>query len=222
MEAQQQGQAEQAAGPFEAVSEAEAPQIDHSELTESVATIQNKLDEIVEKIKQDRRLDKNEQRARIQETWHRAAGAHAELMKVYEARLEERSAQAEHSLFYVIPDNRDSVRSAYNDLYDRTTPGFLSGDPEGIEYAREEMERLWERALRTGDRALETAIGQLAIERGDERMREAYLSRSKEKSQAWERYVGARQKLEHFRNPQERFWGNLTGSWGLRKPPEAG
>lgn len=199
----------------------EEQQIDHSVLTGAVRTIQTKMDNIVEQIKSDRRLDRTEIHHRIRETWHRASGVHAELMQVYERQLEEDSAEREQSLFRVAPNMRDSVRSAYNDVYDRTAPGFQSGDSEGFEYAREELERLWERAIRTGDRALETAIGQLAMERGDVQLRDAYLSRSKEKTGQWERYVQARQKLESFRDPRQRFYGSLTQGWALGKPPEA-
>jgi hypothetical protein len=185
-----------------------------------VAKIQSELDRRIERVRADRRLDKTEQRMQIRETWDEAKEVRARVMEAYGKQLEERSAQAEHSLFYVIPDNRDSVRQAYNDLYDRTTPGYLSGDPEGIEHARNEMERLWERSLRTGDRALETAIGQLAIERGDEKLRDAYLARSNEKARAWQRYGEARTKLDNFKDPKEHLWGNLTQGWTLSKPPE--
>jgi hypothetical protein len=194
---------------------------DHSLLTEAVAELQAKVDQGVELIKSDRRLDKTEIRQKITRLWERATDAHAALMKAYEQQLEETADERLRSLFYVIPSNRDSVRQAYNDVYDRTQPGFMSGTGDGIESAREEMERLWERAIRTGDRALETAIGQLAIERGNEKLRDAYLSRSEEKTGQWQRYGEARTKLEHWQNPQERMWMRLTRAITLRKPEEA-
>lgn len=205
----------------QAAEQGEAQEIEHPDLEGAVAALQGKVDQAVELVKSDRRLDKTEQSQKLQQVWKGATAAHAELMQVYDARLEERSNEAERGLFSVIPSRQDSVRQAYNDLYDRTTPGFASGDLEGIEHAREEMERMWERAIRTGDRALETAIGQLAIERGDVKLRDAYLGRSKEKAGAWERYVAVRRQLEHFRNPQERMWANLTGRWYLKKPEGA-
>ena len=183
--------------------------------------MQASLDARVDQVKEDRRLDKNEQRLKIQDTWNEATDVHARVMKAYEHELEARATQAEQGLFHVIPANRDSVRQAYNDVYDRTVPGFQSDDGERREESREEMERLWERAIRTGDKALETAIGQLAIERGDEKHRDAYLARSPEKTGAWQRYGEARTKLDHFKNPQERFWGSIAGGFSLRKPPEA-
>jgi tetratricopeptide (TPR) repeat protein len=193
-------------------------QVDHSELTGAVAKLQNELDRRVERVKADRRLDKTEQLMQIRETWDEASEVRARVMEAYEKQLEERSARAEHSLFHVIPANRDSVRQAYNDVYDRTQALRKAGQ---FEEAREELERLWERAIRTGDRALETAIGQLAIERGEEKLRDAYLARSPEKARAWQRYGEARTKLDHFNDPQQRFFGNIAGGFSLRKPPEA-
>jgi hypothetical protein len=194
--------------------------IDHPELRKGFKKLQAHLDERVAKIREDRRLDKGEQQQQLQAEWNRAMEYRGQMMKAYEDHLEEDSAERERSLFSVIPANRDSVRQAYNDLYDRTTPGYLSGDPEGIEHARNEMERLWERAIRTGDRALETAIGQLAMERGEEKLRDAYLARSPEKTKAWQRYGEARTKLDNFKDPKEHLWGNLTQGWTLSKPPE--
>ena len=194
--------------------------IDHPELRKGISKLQRHLDERVQKIREDRRLDKGEQQQAVRAEWNRATEFRGRLLKAYEQHLEDGVATKERFLFAVPPANRDSVRQAYNDLYDRTTPGFMSGDPEGIEHARAEMERLWERAIRTGDKALETAIGQLAIERGQEEMRDRYLSRSKEKTEGWQRYVAARQQLDHFKDPKEHLWGNLTQGWTLSKPPE--
>jgi hypothetical protein len=198
------------------------PQIDHSELTNYVGQLQAELDQKIEQIKSDRRLDKSEQRLQISETWNRATEAHANLMTWYQGQLEERSAEQERRVFHIgTQQMQDSARSTYADLYHHTNLLLSSGESEGITAAEEEMERLWERAARTGDKVLQLVVGHRAAEVGMEKLRDRWLQTSEEKTRAWQKYVEARQKLEHFKNPQERLWGQLTGGFALRKPPEA-
>jgi|SRR5215211_6625075 len=196
--------------------------ITHPELEAGIAKIQNTLDARVKMIRDDRRLDKGEIRQQIREQWHKAEDVYQQVMAAYERQLEEDSAEKERGVFYVGGrELQDSVRSAYNDLYDRTELPLSSGETEGITYAREELERLWERALRTSDRALMTAVGHRATELGMAELRDAWLATSKEKTNAWGRYVAARQQLDHFKDPGGRFWGHMTRGWSLRKPEEA-
>ena len=206
---------------LEAAAQGGEEPIEHPEFDKQIASLQAKLDMKAEEIRTDARLDTGEKSRQIQHLYNEAKEAKQVFEKRYEQQLAEESAEAEKKVFHVIPSERDSVRAAYDSVYNAVSLGFDSGDSEGINQAREELERLWERSIRTGDRALETAIGQLAIERGETQLRDAYLSRSKEKSAAWERYVEARRKLADFQNPQERAWRNITGAWALKKPPEA-
>src|ERR687894_128112 len=76
----------------------------------------------VEEVRQDRRLTKDEQRQQISDLWERASNFHANMFGTYEKTLEERSAEQERAVFHVISSRQDSVRSAYNDVYDRTDP----------------------------------------------------------------------------------------------------
>jgi hypothetical protein len=194
---------------------------EHPELEGAIAQMQGGLDLKVQEIRDDRRLTPEEQRAKITDLWNRVSEAYPQVIKNYERMLSENVETAEKSLFYITPANRQSFRSAYNDAYDRTAPGFDSGDMEGIQQAHEELERLWQRAVRTGDRELRHAVGQIAIERGMDNLRDVYLATSKEKSQAWGRFTEARKKQEHFNDPTERLHMNLMRPITFRKPEEA-
>jgi hypothetical protein len=218
---QQQAAPNMAALGAEAAIQAGEQAPDHSLLEGAIAQVQTGLDLKVQEIRDDRRLTPDEQRAKITDLWGRVSEAYPAVLKAYERTLSEDVEKAEQSLFYILPSNRASVRAAYNDTYDRTVLGFESGDMEGIQQAREELERIWQRAVRTGDRELQHAVGQLAIERGIDKLRDAYLQSSEEKSKFWGRFVEARKKLEHFQDPRERLHMNLTRPITLKKPEEA-
>jgi len=205
----------------EAAAQPQEAAVQHPMLEDAIAQAQTGLDFRVQQIKDDRRLTPTEQRAKITDLWNRVSAAYPEILKAYERVLAEDVEKAEQGLFYIIPSNRPSVRAVYNDAYDRTVLGFESGDAEGIQHAREELERLWTRAVRTGDREAQHAIGQLAIERGIDKLRDSYLATSEEKSKNWERFVGASRKQEHFNDPHENFCLKMTRPVTLRKPEEA-
>ena len=87
-------------------------------------------------------------------------------------------------------------RSAYDAVYDRTAPGFESGDPEGVRHAREELERLLERAERTGDPELAAAVYHVATERGERSVADAYLETRRNEKRRWEEYVEAMRETQ--------------------------
>jgi molecular chaperone GrpE (heat shock protein) len=204
------------------VQQTEAQQVDHSFLEDAIAQLQGGLDLKVQEVRDDRRLTKEEQRAKITDLWNRASAAYPEILKSYERKLREDVDEREQSLFHVPLSLRDSVRAAYSDARDRTEAPFMSGEADGVEYAREELRRLFGRAVKTGDRALETALGQLAIERGGpEEVVTSYLGRSEEKTAQAQRLAEARQKLAHWQDPQERNWMRITRAITLVKPEEA-
>jgi len=199
-------------------SEATQREVEHPEFEAMIQKVQKGLDAKVEEVREDRRLTRPEQRQQITDLWSRVSEFHANMFKTHEQILADRAAAQEQAVFYTFPPQRDSVRSAYNDLYSRTEG---TGDAEGLKNAREELTRQWERAVRTGDTALQTAVGHLATERGMEALRDAWLATSQERTEAWGRYAEARTKLANWQDPQARMWGNLTGRYALRKPPEA-
>ena len=199
-------------------SEARQQQVEHPEFEAMNQKLQKAMDAKVEQVREDRRLTRPEQRQQITDIWNRVSEYHASTFKAHEAILEDRAAEQEKAVFYVSGTQQDSVRSAYNDVYDRTSS---SGDADSRIHAREELERQFERAVRTGDRALQTAVGHLATEKGWEGLRDAWLATSQERTEAWGRYAEARTKLANWQDPQARLMGRLTGRWSLAKPPEA-
>jgi hypothetical protein len=199
----------------------QASPIRHPDFEKGMAQLQQGLERRAELIRNDQTIDSTERRIQMQELWDKAVEARAQLTEIYERQLEEDSADIEKRVFYTIPSERDSVRSAYNDVYDRTALAYESGDADGISHAREELERLYERAERTGDSALLKAVFHIATERGEHALRDRYLATHPEKHKAWTDYVSTRQRLAHCKDPGERLWGSLTGSWMLSKPPEA-
>jgi hypothetical protein len=209
-------------------SQEEQAAIEHPELDKEIGNLQAKIDTKAEEIRQNASLDEGAKIRQIERLWNEATEAKGVLEKRYEQQLTEEVQEAEQKVFHVSSSLVDSVRAAYSDIYDRVIPGLDSGEAEGIQHAREELTRLMDRAVRTGDKALETACGQLAIERGINTVRDAYLSRSEEKTKAWHEFAQAREKLANFTDPQERFWRNLTSAAGLKRPsvkppePEAG
>jgi len=198
--------------------EAGQHEVAHPEFEALIQKVQKGLDAKVEEVRQDRRLTKAEGRQQITDIWNRVSEYHASTFKAHEEILEDRAAEQERGVFYIFPPQRDSVRSAYNDLYSRAEG---AGDADSRIHAREELQRQWERAIRTGDKALQTAVGHIATERGMEPLRDAWLATSQERTAAWGRYAEARTKLADWQSPQARMWGNLTGRYALKKPPEA-
>jgi hypothetical protein len=149
--------------------------------------------------------------------WNRARQTHAEAAQAYQDELEERSAAAEQRLFSVPPSMRGELRHCYDDVRDRTEYLLHSGDAEDLERHRHEMERLWERATRTNDLPLQHAVGQLAAERGDVALRDLYFRESK-KTEAWERYVAAREKADSLKSVEGQVRAALTQNLSLREP----
>jgi hypothetical protein len=199
-------------------SEATRREVEHPELEAMNQKLQKGFDAKVEEVRADRRLNKAEARAQITDLWNRVSDYHERMLKAHESGLEDRAAEQEKAVFYVSGTQQDSVRSAYNDLYARTSS---SGDADSRIHAREELQRQWERAVRTGDNALMTAVGHLATEKGWEGQRDKWLATSQERTEAWQRYGEARTKLANWKDPQARMLGRLTGKWSLAKPPEA-
>jgi len=199
-------------------SEAQQEQVEHPEFEAMNQKLQKAMDAKVEQVRGDRRLTRPEQRQQITDIWNRVSEYHASTFKAHEELLADRAAEQEKGVFYVSGAQQNSVREVYDDLYRRTSS---SGDADSRINAREELQRQWERAERTGDLALMTAIGHLAVEKGWEGLRDKWLKTNEERAQAWGRYTEARTKLANWQDPQARLMGRLTGRWSLAKPPEA-
>ena|SRR5215204_216186 len=142
----------------------------------------------------------------------------ATLADDYVRGLEEAISAQEKRVVETPSTQRDSVRSAWTDIDSRLDMAITSGDMEGIRFAEEEVDRLWERAARVDDRGAMRAIGQWCIERGISSGRERYLD-AFNKRDAWDQYSLTRQRKEDFFDPKQAGWRRISGSQGLRIPP---
>jgi hypothetical protein len=84
---------------------------------------------------------------------------------------------------------RAARRAAYDSVY-----GNLQS--LGLGEVREELERLLERAERTQDPELATAVYHVATERGERGVADAYLEKRPTEKRCWEEYVEARTEAE--------------------------
>ena len=91
---------------------------------------------------------------------------------------------------------------------------------EGLSHAREELERLWDRARRTGDRALKQAVGHAALERGIAGIRDEYLASDKDAAMHFQKYTVARIRQDDWKSGTNRSLSAMAGYTSLAKPPE--
>lgn len=163
--------------------------------------ISRRLDAEVEQIRGYADLTEEAKQRRIAEAREKAQAEYQEAIEAEERQIQERAGRAEKALFQSsYPYGASEVeeaqlralrRSAYDAVHDRTTPGFESGDPKGVRYAREELERLLQRAERTGDPELAAAVYHVATERGERSVADAYLETRPNEKRRWEEYVAA-------------------------------
>ena len=163
--------------------------------------IRQRLNSEVEQIRGYVDLTEEAKRRRIAEARQKAQAEYQEAVEAEERQVQERAERAEKALFQSsYPYGASEVemaqlralrRSAYDAVYDRTAPGFESGEPEAVRYAREELERLLERAERTGDPELAAAVYHVATERGERSVADSYLERRPNEKRRWEDYVAA-------------------------------
>jgi hypothetical protein len=163
--------------------------------------ISRRLDAEVEQIRGYADLTEEAKQRRIAEAREKAQAEYQEAIEAEERQIQERAGRAEKALFQSsYPYGASEVeeaqlralrRSAYDAVHDRTTPGFESGDSKGVRYAREELERLLQRAERTGDPELAAAVYHVATERGERSVADAYLETRPNEKRRWEEYVAA-------------------------------
>jgi hypothetical protein len=180
-----------------AVVAAEREATTHPQFEGAVIKLQTALEERCEKARQDSSLDPVERHDAIRGHWHEATETYQQLREYYEGQLQEDVEEREKDLFKVGRDSASDVRNAYEVVYG-ATKGFDSGTREGMEQARQELERYADRARRTSDAGLQHACGHVAIERGIADIRDAYISSSSGRQKAWEEYNHARRKQDSF------------------------
>ena len=168
--------------------------------------IRQRLNSEVEQIRGYADLTHEAKQRRIAEAREKAQAEYQEAVEAEERAVQERAEKAEKALFQSsYPYGASEVemaqlralrRSAYDAVYDRTAPGFESGDPDRLRGAREELERLLQRAERTGDPELAAAVYHVATERGERIVADSYLETRPNEKRRWEEYVEAMRESE--------------------------
>jgi hypothetical protein len=168
--------------------------------------IRQRLETEVEQIRGYVDLTEEGKQRRIAEAREKAEAEYQKAVEAEERAVQERAERAEKALFQPsypygageveMAQLRALRRSAYDAVYDRTAPAFESGDPESIRHTREELERLLQRAERTGDVELAAAVYHVATERGERSVADAYLETRPKERQRWEEYVAAKTEAQ--------------------------
>ena len=197
-----------------------APQ--HDLFVDAQAKIQRTMDAKVEKVRADESITPAESYQQIAEISREAEGVHHRVREAYERDLKAAEEECENNLFAVDPISRNSVRQSYEMVHAATALGFESGEREGLEFAHKELERLETRARRTGDSALMTAVGQIALERGVEEIRDRYLAANKEKRRAFAKLGEVAALRADWEDKHRNLERTLKGVGVLVRPHELG
>lgn len=205
-----------------AAAQPQAPEADHSRYVQLRDKLQAEVDGKANAISGAQDLDVGAKHRALTDLWNQAVEAESNLSQLYAKELQEKIDRAERRVFHVPARLADSVRSAYQMASGEVEFASFTADEgfEGLASSREKLTEIYDRAARTGDKALQLAVYHLATERGIHSLRDRHLSTSSELSKAWTDYTAARKKLDHWNNSEERMWGQLSGTRGLRKPPE--
>ncbi len=176
-------------------------------------TIKNKqdFDRKLARIRSNPDLNDQAKRRMLQEAYDEAARKHRELIEKEEGGTSEKLARLEKSVFgisypvgVVTGVDKERIRQSYRDASFR-----ISG------MKPEELERILERAERTGDRQLAKAAYHEATERGIRHVADSYLKDRTEERKQWEEYTAARVEAESV---EKLLFG--ARAYGPTKPPE--
>jgi|SRR5215207_1720221 len=197
-----------------------APEQDHARYRQLRDKLQEELNQRAETISVDTELDEGTRHRSLNELWNKYSEGERMISQLYEKELQGIVDEQEQKVFRIPSNLMDSVRGAYQLVNNEVDlAGYEGGEGvEGIRAGNEKLEAMYERAVRTRDRALQLACFQYATEKGLHDLRDRHLATSKDLSRAWESYTAARQKQDNWDNPQERLWQHLTGNRGLVKP----
>jgi hypothetical protein len=188
-------------------------------MTTPTIKIKQDLDRQVEQIRSNRDLSPEARQRYIAEAYEKAQAEYREAIETQEREIRERVSKTEREVFhapypFTASDTEKAQlralrRKAYDDVYYSVT--FSESPQETVE----ELERLLQRAERTGDPELATAVYHVATERGSRKVADAYLESRPKERERWESYVEARTEAESV----DRVLAHAMG-FGLMKPPE--
>jgi len=192
-----------------------APEQDHSRYRQLRDAVQKELNTRVERTANDPELDAHAKDWKLGTLWDSAVSADAKVSEFYEKELADNVAKEEQRVYRIPSHLQDSVRSAYSQVVgEMDLASYEEGD------STERLERLYDRARRTGDKALQLACYHRAVELDIHWLRDEHLSTSPELSQAFEGYNLARAKLANWGDKEQNLIERLDGRRGLIKPPE--
>ncbi len=176
-------------------------------------TMKNKqdFDRKLAQIRSNTDLNDQAKHRMLQEAYDEAARKHQELIAKEEGGTAEKLARLEKSVFglsypvdVVSGLDKERIRQSYRDASFR-----ISGTKP------EELERVLERAERTGDKQLAKAVYHEATERGIRHVADSYLKDRTEERKQWEEYTAARREAESV---EKLLFG--ARAYGPTKPPE--
>lgn len=157
-------------------------------------TIKNRqdFDRKLAQIRSNPDLNDQAKRRMLQEAYDEAARKHRELIEKDQSGTSEKLARLEKGVFglsyptdVISGVDKERIRQSYRDASFR-----ISG------MKPEELERILERAERTGDRQLAKAVYHEATERGVRGVADAYLKDRTQERSRWEEYTAARVEAE--------------------------
>jgi len=176
-------------------------------------TIKNRqdFDRKLAQIRSNPDLNDQAKRRMLQEAYDEAARKHRELIEKDQSGTSEKLARLEKGVFglsyptdAISGVDKERIRQSYRDASFR-----ISG------MKPEELERILERADRTGDRQLAKAVYHEATERGVRGVADAYLKDRTQERSRWEEYTAARVEAESV---ESLLFG--ANAYGPTKPPE--
>ncbi len=157
-------------------------------------TIKNRqdFDRKLAQIRSNPDLNDQAKRRMLQEAYDEAARKHRELIEKDQSGTSEKLARLEKGVFgmsypvdVVTGVDKERIRQSYRDASFR-----VSG------MKPEELERILERAERTGDGHLAKAVYHEATERGIRHVADSYLKDRTQERSRWEEYTAARVEAE--------------------------
>src|SRR5215210_6315111 len=181
-----------------------SPEQDHARYVRLRDELQTELNRRAEKISTDPETDQGYKHRALNDLWNAYTEGEMKIGQLYEKELEENVSEQEQKVFRVPKDLKDSVRSSYHMVTGEVELAGMEGEGfEGIAASSEKLEQMYERAVRTQDRALMLAVYQFAVEKGIHHLRDRHLSTSPELSRAWEGFNLARRKLDDWNSREE-------------------
>jgi hypothetical protein len=188
-------------------------------MTTPTLQIKQGLDRKLAQIRNHPDYSEEAKRRHIAEAFAEAEAEYRNAIEAQEREIQERVGRAERAVFehrypYTISDvEKAQLRAARRGAYDGVYGSVSSAKDPG--QALEELTRLLERAERTRDPELATAVYHVATERGVRGVADSYLEARPDERKRWEGYVAARTEADGIERQLEHAMG-----LGLMKPPE--